>query len=205
MTRDKVNPLRRWLTALGTALETSLRKFTNGTDYGRWGDGSNSSPNWDSRTRYMATLIKPGAVVLEFGAGRMLLRDSLPEGCKYVPSDLVDRGNGTIVCDLNAKWLPEFPRDCDTAVFSGVLEYVHDVQRIISHISFVQTVVASYVVTDIKPNRLARLASGWVNDYSSAGIKEIFLKAGFRCDHVETFESQEIFRFVRAYCDPTVA
>jgi len=196
--RGNLNVLRGWIRAIGTAIRTSLHKFINGTDYGRWRDESNFSLDWDSRTRQIATLIKPGASVLEFGSGRMLLRDLLPEGCRYVPSDLVDRGNGTIVCDLNAKVLPEFPGYCDTAVFSGVLEYVHDVQRIISHISFVEIVVASYVVTDIKPNRLARLASGWVNNYSSTEIKELFLKAGFRCNHVERFQSQEIFRFVRA-------
>jgi hypothetical protein len=197
MTRDKVNALKRRITAPGTFFGTSLRKFTKGTDYGKWRDESNLLPEWDSRTRQIAALIKPGASVLEFGAGRMVLRDLLPEGCRYVPSDLVDRGNGTIVCDLNAKVLPEFPKYCDTAVFSGVLEYVHDVQRIISHISFVEIVVASYVVTDVRPNRVVRLASGWVNSYSSTEIKELFLKAGFRCNHVERFQCQEIFRFVR--------
>jgi hypothetical protein len=36
-----------------------------------------------------------------------------------------------------------------------------------------------------------------MNDYSSAALIEVFARAGFRCDHVERFRKQQIFRFSR--------
>src|SRR5205814_2229019 len=123
-----------------------LRRHRGGSDYRRWGDSRSLSPDWDSRTEQIARLIPPGATVLEFGAGRMTLRNYLPEGCQYTPCDLVDRGGGTIVCDLNARELPAFP-PLDVAVFSGVLEYINDINYLISHISgSVSTIIASYAV-----------------------------------------------------------
>src|SRR5438105_2510155 len=110
------------------------------------GKESSLSPTWDTRTEMLAGLIKPGA--LEFGAGRMVLKNFLPANCVYTPSDLVDRKNGTWVCDLNSPELPAFPSH-DVAVFSGVLEYLNDLPMLAAHLSvFVQEVVASYAVTD---------------------------------------------------------
>ena len=108
----------------------------------------------------MATPIRPGSSVLEFGAGRMVLKQSLPEGCRDTPSDIVDRGPRTIVCDLNARTLPDFPHH-DVAVFSGVLEYVHDVPRVVALLArTVDTVVASYADTDSVARRITRRAHG---------------------------------------------
>jgi hypothetical protein len=125
----------------------------------------------------------------------MALKDFLPVGCIYTPSDLVDRGGGTLVCNLNGRLLPPIPRH-NVAVFGGVLEYVHDVPRLISHLSnFVETIIASYAVTD--SNNGNRRANGWVNDFSSRDILVLFEAAGFQMDQAEQWGSQSVYRFRR--------
>ena len=97
-------------------------------DYRRWKALQHHEQWWDERTEEMARLIPPGSIIIEFGAGRRQLERFLPPGCKYVPSNLVDRGPGTIVCDLNRLPLPDLRHLClNVAVFGGVLEYVADV------------------------------------------------------------------------------
>jgi len=185
------------------AAKTSLRRLRGGAHYRRWGNPSQLlSPDWEARTEGIAKLIPAGSSVLEFGAARMTLRKFLPDGCKYTPTDLVDRGEGTIVCDLNARELPAFPPH-DVAVFSGVLEYVNDVPRLVAHISHsIGTVISSYscVIQEQVRGKPARRASGWVNDYTSEEFEGIFLRSGFHCDHVENWSkecNQRIYRFTR--------
>jgi len=192
-----VSAFKESVWAMVEAARTSLRRRRGGSDTCRWGDSRSLSPDWDSRTEQIARLIPPGATVLEFGAGRMALKNYLPEGCKYTPSDLVDRGCGTIVCDLNARELPSFPPH-DVAVFSGVLDYINDLEVLIYHISnFFNIIVASYPVLEQVPGRVARRSHGWVNDYTSGEFEGIFLRSGFRCDRVETWRRSQIYRFVR--------
>jgi glycosyltransferase involved in cell wall biosynthesis len=183
------------------ATGTSLRRYRGGSDRRRWGDPRSLSPDWDSRTEQIARLVPPGATVLEFGAGRMTLRDRLAQGCTYIPSDLVDRGPGTIVCDLNARELPAFPPH-DVAVFSGVLEYVNDISLLLNNIKYnSKTIIASYAVRERVPGRVERRAHGWVNDHTAGEFVEIFRRLGFRCDRAEGWHGQEIYRFVRDEAD----
>ena len=187
--------IKNELSLLSKEISTSIRKFFGGTDYRRWRNLKNLHEAWDDRTHRIAALIKPGASVIEFGAGRLVLKTLLPAACSYTPSDLVDRGAGTIVCNLNALALPDFGR-YDVAVFSGVLEYVADVSRLIRHLSSsMDVIIASYAVTDkAKKNRRA---NGWINDYSSDQFVAIFTAAGFACDHREEWGHQQIiYRFL---------
>jgi hypothetical protein len=186
---------RNRLSVLKHGLGTSVRRAAGKSDYGRWSGKKALSADWDSRTKQIADLVKPGSKVLEFGAGRMVLKGFLPEGCSYTPSDLVDRGPGTIVLDLNGESLPSFEGH-DVAAFSGVLEYVNDVPRLVAHLSrFVGTVVASYGSTEL--NGPERRAQGWVNDYSTSQFIDVFKAAGFLCDHTEQWRTQVICRFVK--------
>ena len=188
MTKERAESLVRSIT-------TSLSIATGGSDYRRWRSPDSFSKDWDSRSSIIASLVPPDSAVIEFGAGRMALKDLLPSGCAYTPSDLIDRGGGTLVCDLNSKMLPPIPRH-DVAVFGGVLEYVHDVPRLISHLSnSVEIIVASYAVTD--SNQENRRGNGWVNDLSSSDILALFEAAGFRMDCEDHWGTQSIYRFRR--------
>lgn len=193
-----IKPIVNRLEQLRYAIGASLRKRRKGTDYRRWGGSSALSRSWDSRTEQIGLMIQPGSSVLEFGAGRMVLRDFLPDGCSYTPSDLVDRGSGTVVYDLNSENLPDFRIQYDVAVFGGVLEYIDDVPRLVAHLStFVHTIIASYAVTDHNPNKIRRRCRGWVNHYSSEEFKNVFLQHALHLEDVRNWHSQRIFRFVR--------
>ena len=183
--------------SIQTALGTSIRKMLGGSDLKRWGRREALFEGWDGRTERIASLVVPGASIIEFGAGRMVIRDYLPESCKdkYTPSDIVDRGPGTLVCDLNADLPPNFGRH-DIAIFSGVLEYVNDLPALISCLyHHTDQIIASYAVTD--SNKRSRRARGWVNDFSSQDFLKIFENSGYICNHNEIWRSQMIYRFVR--------
>ena len=165
MLNKLINRIKNEFSALQRGINTSLRSAVGRSDYQRWGNKQSLSPFWDSRTKKIANQIEPGTSVIEFGAGRLVLKTFLTENCSYTPSDLVDRGNGTIVCDLNSDTLPQF-QAYDVAVFSGVLEYINNVPRLIRYLSScVNVIIASYAVTDT--NKRNRRVHGWVNDYSS--------------------------------------
>ena len=167
------------------------------SDYKRWGTDSNLSPHWDSRTKQIAKLISPGTSVIEFGAGRLVLKKYLPKSCAYTPSDLVDRGMGTIIWDLNSNIFPQL-QSYDYAVFSGVLEYVDDVPRLIRYLTnYVDAIIASYAVREL--NEKNRRVNGccWVNDFSSQQFIKIFTDAGFQWNHTENWGSQLIYKFLR--------
>jgi len=117
----------------------------------------------------------------------------LPEGCSYTPSDLVDRGQGTIVLDLNARALPPLARH-DVSVLSGVLEYVLDIPRLAQYLGhFCDNVLCSYAVLEL--NRRQRREQGWVNDYTSDEIVAVFSSAGFDCKFNQRWKAQMLYRF----------
>jgi len=191
---NSINYIRKTITILGT----NLRKNLNLSDYRRWSRRSSLSSKWDVRTEKIGRLVPCESTVIEFGAGRIVLPQYLPEGCKYTPSDICDRGHGTIVCDLNQKELPSSIKRYDVAVFSGVLEYVSDVPRLIKKLSpMVDCIVASYAVKEYTPIKSTRRVNGWVNDYSQKLVVRIFETEGYICDHIELWNRQCIFRFIK--------
>ncbi|ETB33475.1 MULTISPECIES: class I SAM-dependent methyltransferase [Mycobacterium avium complex (MAC)] len=170
------------------------------TDYRRWLDPTSYDDSWECRTERAAQLVSAGHRVIEFGAGTRKLERYLDPSCTYVPSDLTDRGPGTIVCDLNSRPLPTLP-DYDTAVLLGVLEYLRDVPEIIGWLaSQVQFCVVSYVCRSAGSisgvlEVLRRNRAGWMNHYSEAQIVELFREQGFEKVSVETCSGNRLFVF----------
>jgi len=177
-------------------LTARVLKRTGKSDYRRWSEVDNLSPLWDARTQRIADMVPAGKSVLEFGAGRMVIKNMLKQPSRYTPSDLVDRGPGTIVCDLNARPLPDFDKH-DVIVFSGVLEYVNDVPSLLAHLApRTEVVIASYAV--LEKNTTGRRVCGWVNDYQASEFVAVFEAAGFKSVEALDWENQVINRFVRA-------
>lgn len=175
------------------AIATTFRKLLGRSDYTHWSSLSTHSSKWDTRTQKLAQLIPPNSTVIEFGAGRLMLRDMLPEGCSYTPSDLVDRGYNTIVLDLNAKCLPTLAR-YDVAVFSGVFEYVIDVPRLVRYLGdFAGNVICSYAVVEL--NQRGRCEQGWVNDYTSGKFVSLFTSLGFDYRFGQRWKAQMLYGF----------
>jgi hypothetical protein len=182
-----------------------VRWLLNRSDYRRWSNLDNYESWWDTRTQKIAHLIPPGSRVIEFGAGRRQLEKILDPSCSYVPSDLVDRGGSTLVCDLNARPLPDLGRlGVDTAVFGGVLEYVSDVESLAGWLSsHVSQCVVSYACDARRAGIVRRIADrldrsyyGYMNSYREEELVHIFQRAGFRCQVRESWTNQRLFLFV---------
>ena len=189
------HPLLRGVSRI---IRTVALKCTRGSDLRRWCDDASLHDGWAERTALLAEWVPPGSRVLDIGAGRRALRALLPPGCTYIPADLVHRGSDTFTCDLNASVLPPFP-DHDVAVLSGVLEYVHDVPRLIAHLGRASGhVVASYASVRHGDGVLARRRHGWVNDYGEEQLRRLFDECGFRCRMRRQWREQDLFLFQHA-------
>jgi len=188
-----------------------LLNFLHRSDYKRWGDSRNLETWWVERTEKIAQLVPQRSRVIEFGAGRRQLEKFLDSSCSYVPSDLTDRGPGTIVCDLNRRPLQDFRQvGADTAVFGGVLEYILDLESLVQWLSVqFSFCVASYTYVVPVPSkaerfrdRLERLRFGYMNNYTEEELVSLFEKSGFHCVKRESWTTQRLFLFAR---QPSVA
>jgi hypothetical protein len=172
----------------------SILKAFGISDYKRWSKTSTLLQNWDERTIMLAEQITPNSKVLEFGAGRLVLKDYLPRNCTYYNSDIVKRNEQTLVIDLN-KELPELSK-VDFIVFSGVLEYVKDVEHLLEHCSrYTKTILLSYAVTDHFSNSKNRRVSGWISDLSEDDIEAIARKLKMNWSFLNVWKGQRLFRF----------
>lgn len=162
----------------------------------RWSQTKNFDEAWDERTAQMAAMITPGASVLEFGSGREQLERFLPAGCQYQPSDLVARSSRTLVCDLN-QGFPSLSQRYDVIVFSGVIEYIHDIEALFRQVYTVaDQCIVSYAPTDQLRCMATRIASGWVNHMSEEKLLRYAERVGFHCEERKIWKNQTIYRLV---------
>jgi hypothetical protein len=176
------------------------------TDRRRWADPRNLYASWESRNKQVAALVPNNSRVIEFGAGKRVLERYLDPSCTYVPSDIIDRGPGTIVCDLNQRPLPDLgSNNHDVAVLSGVLEYVRDVPSLLDWLTKCVTVcVLTYApakASGYSPRALletiGRLRHGWMNSYCEEELQSLFCERGFELVQEKDWEEQCVFVFSR--------
>jgi len=176
-------------------LQRAVRPISDADLLKRWAEPANLLDDWDERTHAMAAMIPNGAAVLEFGAGRMILRDLLGPDCTYQASDLVARDASTIVCDLNQA-LPKLRFKYSHAVFSGVLEYIRDIRRVIGFLSQeVDYVVASYTPLENLRSLAIRYNNGWVNHLTLEEFVQSFRGGGFVLENSMGWRDQVILVF----------
>jgi len=174
------------------------------TDYDRWSDPKNIYSSWESRTEMAAGLVPPNSRVIEFGAANRVLEKHLDASCTYTASDLVDRGPGTIVCDLNERPLPDLGENFDVAVIMGVLEYVRDLPSVLDWLAkHFEVCVMSYACTKAKGRLrgkiegIRRLQHGWMNNLDEAELRRLFTDHGYRVDHEADWADQRMFVFTQ--------
>lgn len=88
----------------------------------------------------------------------------------------------------------------DVFFFSGVLEYVYDLERLIrSSSQACNLLITSYVPCELKvASTLAqRRSDGWVNDYSKMEFLKLMQDNGFKLTEEKTWRSQLLFCFQR--------
>lgn len=177
------------------ALRDYRQRRNQRSDVARWSKDENFHENWNVRTERLAGFVKPGERVLEFGSGMLALAKYLPEGCHHIATDIVSRGPGTIVCDLNDRSLPALP-PADVALFSGVLEYVYDVPRALSQVAeLAPAIILSYATVEENPPN--RVDHGWVNEYTEAELIALFESFGYRVTTREQWKRQILLRLDR--------
>jgi hypothetical protein len=199
---------KEWLDRARTMVRTLRNALMWGvarSDYRRWTSVDGLEEWWSARTDLIAQLVPPDSRVIEFGAGRRHLEQRLPPGSTYTPLDLVDRGPGTIVCDLNNRPLPDLrERACTVAVFGGVLEYIRDVPSLLTWLGSIG-VLTAIVSFDPVPARLGlvarvreqlrRLHFGYMCNLTEAELVRCFEAAHMRCVERCTWTHQVIIRF----------
>lgn len=161
------------------------------TDYNRWKQNEELQVNWNERTAILADYIDPNSNIIEFGAGNMYLKDYLKPS-SYTPTDIVKRFDETIVCNLNETIKIDLS-NYQSAVFSGVLEYVHDIDKIFNQLNefAVKQIVLSYCCSDI--NTASRELNGWFSDLSKKEIESIFKKYDYTILDYKEWNEQSIY------------
>jgi hypothetical protein len=132
--------------------------------------------------------------ILEFGAGTCYLKEFLKPHQVYTPSDLVSRGPGTIVKDLNQTPYDFIDGQYDVVVLSGVFEYILPIVEFIPYLATItETVICSYANT--MKNVDFSISQGWVNYFKQAEFRQMFVEAGFASIYVGTWDEQKLYMF----------
>lgn len=185
-----------------------LMKYLGRSDNKRWSSADGLEDWWVARTEIIAQFVPENSRLIEFGAGKRQLEARLPSGCSYTPSDLVDRGAGTIVCDLNQRPLPDLQnRHFQVAVFGGVLEYIRDVGALAQWLSDlgIQTCILSFDAFPEGLNKIdhyrelkRRMYYGYMNNLTERDLFRAFTDAGYVCDKRGEWTTQIIVRFSKS-------
>lgn len=165
----------------------------------RWVEDSSLDPEWSDRTATLFSMLPHVSSIIEFGAGKQIVRDLIAHGVSYTACDLVKRNENTLICDLN-KELPEKIRQSsyDAAIVSGVMEYVKKPEYALANISNItRCLVLSYAPTDYLNCIVTRRRNGWVNNYSLHEFAEIIAGANFKIENTTRWREQCLFLCLR--------
>lgn len=165
------------------------------SDWERWREPLVVNKYWDDRAVRAAGLVEPNSRVLDLGCGAMSLRNHLPEGCTYIPADLVKRSEDTILIELNEGLWPNVR--ADVAVALGVLEYVYSLDAFFAGVKrCAPKIIFTYNVSpSSSPESLhERHRMGWLSDFSLASLIEAIENAGGRV--VRLIEGAQKLHFV---------
>lgn len=118
--------------------------------------------------------------VVDYGAGKMYLREYLAPGVQYFPVDYIRRNEQTILCDLNQGGFPDI--QSDAAICSGVLEFIYTAEQLLEHVCehTKKMIILSYLGVDDFPDIDGRRASAYVSDLSERQIVDLMQSKGFQ-------------------------
>lgn len=162
------------------------------SDLERWSKDDVIHHNWQERTLLLANYIKDGSKVIEFGAGNAVLQNTLNNTITYQPVDILKRKENYLTCDLNKYPLSIDLTPYDTAVFSGVLEYVYDLDPLLNALSqSINYLILSYACSDIC--KQDRLPNGWLSDYTTHQLDSLFNKYSYKIVDQDIWKEQTIY------------
>jgi hypothetical protein len=144
---------------------------------------------WDGRLRLIARRIRPGASVLDLGAGAQSLRGMLPPLCRYTPADREQRTPDTLLFDMDTGVYPD--GRWDVAVMAGVLEYAPNAWDVVTHLAdLAPLLLLSY---DHGGSLDYRRRQGWQNHLSRAGLEDLLEDLGYRYRLVARWQGRLIY------------
>ncbi|WP_380751079.1 methyltransferase domain-containing protein [Salinimicrobium flavum] len=188
----RINRLYESLLLKRRVTKTKKLKEKKRSDLLRWKKTGELNEDWNERSIILAEMVNSGAKVIEFGAGKMRLKDYLPPNCEYTPSDIHIRDSRVIYCDLNEDKMIDL-ENYDTAIFSGVLEYVYDLDNLFEKLAkSLKYINLTYACADISGAN--RLKQGWLSDYTNSDLRDIFERKGFKVMEYLEWRKQSIFR-----------
>ena len=156
-------------------VKTIALKIQKKSDIERWSENNSLYENWNQRTEILATFLSGTAKIIEFGAGAMHLKQFIKPTQTYVASDIVKRFPETLVFDLNGQ-LDINLSMYDTVIFSGVLEYVYNIESLFEKMKQekINQIILSYCCSDVM--KVSRVKNGWLSDYTHMQLESIFKK-----------------------------
>lgn len=177
-------------------VKSQFQKSLKYSDYKRWGNNKSLHDSWNERTIMLAKKIPQNSKIFEFGAGNRILKKHISETCEYNHADMVLRDADTMIIDLN-KQLPAIDF-VDFVVFIGVLEYVHDIEKVFMKYShFTNNILLSYACLDEFPKKSFRRAQGWVSDYYKNDFLILSKKLNFDFEEIGTWKNQKLIHLYR--------
>jgi hypothetical protein len=180
------------LQRLETRRVAFLRK-NKASDLVRWSKQEELQESWNERTAILGDAVENNARVIEFGAANLFLKDYLSDTVQYTGADIIARHENMLVCDLNIRPISINLQSYDTAVLSGVLEYIYDIDYLFEAFqkAGVQRLLFSYACADFcKQNRHH---NGWLNDFKKVEIETLLKNAGYLIEEIRTWKGQHVF------------
>jgi hypothetical protein len=160
-----------------------------------WKEMEYFDERWKKRIQQMSRYLTPTDSIVDYGCGKMWLKDLITASNKYYGVDYQKRDEATIVCDFNKN---EFPNiKASVSFVSGCLEYVENPLWFIKQIArHHERCIISYCCTDNFDNSLERKKLGWKNSLSKKEIINLFENEGLHLKANEiTPTLNQIFHF----------
>ena len=145
-------------------------------------------PNWDERTKLVASLIPAGSKVIDFGCGTSVLKKELPKDCSYWGYNQDD-------FDLEHKKWPTLPKH-DVAVFCGVLEYLKDPMKVIGRMT-AKTLIVTYDCYLSGQDMGKRKQNGWRSHLTAMEMQDGLKLCGYTFEDHLAWCGQRIFRCMK--------
>ncbi len=178
-------------------LRTKRIRKQRASDMERWSKKTVLHENWNERTLKLFSFIKECKSLIEFGAGNGILGNYLSDhDIKYQPVDVIKRSPEFLVCDLNVNPIQISIEGYDVALFSGVLEYVYDIDLLMKQLSTsINQVVLSYACRDT--SNQDRFINGWLSDFSSQELEKIFSHYNYKIVNKEYWKDQMLYNLIK--------
>ena len=175
-------------------LSNAVNTCTSVTHVNRWANINNFPDAWNERVDVMGRVLNEyfntNITLLDVGCGRMYLKSVLSQNTSYTGLDVVERGGGAIVADLNdfSEW--EKLGEYDVIFCSGSLEYLNDLEGFFRGVSGqCKYLFFSFSILG-EQSMLERRRMGWRSHYSRDEVKVLLRESGYEIEEVRDFKSQ---------------